>query len=231
MSSGGHDLIAFGLGLSLLGPVILLTAVKRLGGDVMGLSTRIALWVLACAALWIAVSSGEPWKSQLGFKVPGWRTLLSAASATFVVMAASPLFQYLQHRLGSRSITQTSAFQEIAALPISYRTFLIATAAITEEILSRGFAIGVGGIALGNIYVAASVSIVMFTLTHFRWGLSHLLSVFWAALVLTALFLVTEDLIACIAAHFALDAVGLIIAPLFISRRNSVADRRGSPLP
>jgi membrane protease YdiL (CAAX protease family) len=52
-----------------------------------------------------------------------------------------------------------------------------ATAAVTEEILYRGFAIGIGKAFLGNTLEAATLSVVIFTVTHFRWGFSHMLSV------------------------------------------------------
>ena len=99
------------------------------------------------------------------------------------------------------------------------------TAAVTEEVLYRGFAIGVGAQILGNLTAAVGISLAAFVGAHFRWGLLHMASVLWAAVVLTALFLVTRDLWACIAAHGVIDLIGLVVAPAMLERRNSGLDR------
>jgi membrane protease YdiL (CAAX protease family) len=156
----------------------------------------------------------------LGLRLPNWQTLLYAAAATAAVLAAWPVSQYFQRRAGGVSTTQNSAFLKIVAYPLSYRLFLTATAAVTEELLYRGFAIGIGGILLESIWKAAVLSIIVFTATHFRWGLGHILLVLWAALVLTSLFVITHDLLACIIAHGMIDTVGLVLAPLAKARRN-----------
>jgi membrane protease YdiL (CAAX protease family) len=223
MSNHTYLLLALGFAASLLGAPILLVTVKLAGGNQLGLAARLALWALAGAVCGIALLAGAPWSHLVGLRVPSWQTLRGAAAATVAVLAAWPLLQYVQGRLGGVSITQNPAFQKIAVLSVSYRIFLVITAAVTEEVLYRGFAIGVGSILLGNPLVAATLSIVIFTSAHFRWGLGHMLSVFWVALVFTTLFVVTGDLWACIAAHAASDATGLLIAPAMMARRNRAA--------
>jgi membrane protease YdiL (CAAX protease family) len=219
MFTDTHLFLAFGLAVSLFGAPILLVMVKLIGENPLGLGLRLALWLLASVVCGIAALASEPWIHLMGLRAPGWQTVLGAAAAALAVLSAWPLLQYFQRRVGGVSTTQNVAFQNIAVLPVSYRIFLVATAAVTEEILYRGFAIGIGGVLIGNPWVAAVLSIVIFTTTHFRWGLSHLLSVLWAALALTGLFVVTGDLVACIVAHAVMDTVGLIIAPLAMGRR------------
>jgi membrane protease YdiL (CAAX protease family) len=216
-----NQLLAVGLAVSLLGAPILLLTVKRAGGNQLGLATRLALWVLAAVVCWIAESASERGSQLLGLRVPGWPTVLGAAASTFAVLAVWPLFQYFQGRVGGISTTENSAFLRIAAFPLTYRLFLVATAAVTEEILYRGYAVGIGGVLLDNLWKAAALSIIIFTATHFRWGLSHMLLVLWAALALTSLFVITHDLLACIVAHGAIDTVGLVLAPFAKARRNS----------
>jgi membrane protease YdiL (CAAX protease family) len=219
MSTPVYPWLAFGLAVSLLGAPILLTTVRLKNVDSLGLPVRLTLWVLAGVVCGIAVLSGESWGHSMGLIAPSWHAVLGAAAATFAVLSAWPLLQHIQRKAGGGLITGNLVFQKIVALPLAYRLFLIATAAVTEEILYRGFAIGIGKVLLGNTLEAAALSVVIFTVTHFRWGLSHLLSVLWAALAFTCLFVVTGDLLACIMAHGAIDTVGLVIAPALMAAR------------
>jgi hypothetical protein len=227
MSAHPHQLLALGLAVSLLGAPLLLIAVKLSDINSLGLSVRLALWALAGAVCAIAVLASEPWSLLMGLRVPSWRTVLGAGAATIAVVSAWPFLQSIQRNAGGRWIMANAVFQRIVALPVAYRLFLVATAAVTEEILYRGFAVGIGKVVLGNTLEAATLSVVIFTVTHFRWGLSHMLSVLWTALALTSLFVVTEDLLACIIAHGTIDAVGLVIAPAVMVHRGRAIGNRG----
>jgi membrane protease YdiL (CAAX protease family) len=214
-----YQWLALGLAVSLLGAPILLITVRLKNVDPLGLPVRLTLWVLAAVVGGIAVLAGESWSHSLGLTVPNWHAVLGAAAAILAVLPAWPLLQRVQRKAGGGLVTENVVFQKIVAQPLAYRLFLIATAAVTEEILYRGFAIGIGKVLLGNTLEAATLSVVTFTLTHFRWGLSHLLSVLWAALAFTCLFVVTGDLLACIVAHGAIDTLGLVIAPALMAGR------------
>lgn len=217
-------LAAFVFGLSLFGAPILLLAVRRAGGNVLGLPVRLSLWGLAGIALGTARSAALVGDASLGLVAPTARTAMGAVLGTGLVLAAWPALQRRQARAGATSTTQTDAFRELLARSLGYRLFLVATAAVTEEVLYRGLAIGVGSQVLGSQPAAVGLSLVMFVVAHFRWGLAHMVSVLWAAVVLTALFLITGDLWACIAAHGAIDLMGLVIAPALLNRRGGQAD-------
>jgi CAAX prenyl protease-like protein len=227
MPSHTYQLLALGLAVSLLGAPILLITVKLMDANSLALPVRLALWLLAGVVYAIAQLAGEPWSLLMGLRVPGWHTVLGAAAATTAVLLAWPLLQYVQRNAGGSLIMENTVFRKIVALPLAYRLFLVATAAVTEEILYRGFGVGIGKVVLGNTLEAATLSAVIFTVTHFRWGLSHMLSVLWTALALTSLFVVTDDLLACIMAHGALDTVGLVIAPAVMARRGRAIGNRG----
>jgi hypothetical protein len=227
MSAHTHQLLALGLAVSLFGAPLLLIAVKLIDINSLGLPVRLALWALAGVVCAIAVLASAPWSLLMGLRVPGWRTVLGAGAATIAVLSAWPLLQSMQRSAAGSLIMENAVFQRIIALPVAYRLFLVVTAAVTEEILYRGFAIGIGKVVLGNTLEAATLSVVIFTGTHFRWGLSHMLSVLWTALALTSLFVVTEDLRACIIAHGAIDAVGLVLAPAVMAHRGRAIGNHG----
>lgn len=127
----------------------------------------------------------------------------------------------MQKALGGVSVEQTELFSRLAKLSFGYRLFIVMTAAVVEEVLYRGYAIGVGRYVFGSLFIAILVSLAAFVAAHFRWGMSHLLSVFWPGLVLSLLFVSTNNLLVCILAHAAVDAVGLLVAPAAMRRKNA----------
>lgn len=209
----------FGLACALLAAPVLLLAVRRFGGNALALLPRLALWAIAAACLWIAMSQVPDWAGALGLRLPRWSTLASALLAVVCTLAAWPLLQGLQTLTGGQATSETARFKELAALPVGYRAFLVVTAGVTEECLYRGYGIGVGATLLGGTLPAALVSLAIFTIAHWSWGIAHLASVLWAGVVLALLFVSTHDLFACMAAHTLIDAVGLLLAPMMIARR------------
>jgi membrane protease YdiL (CAAX protease family) len=219
MASHNFSILAYGLALALFGAPILLLATKLAGGNSLGFPFRLSLWALAGISVGIARSALTHWDLSLGLLAPSWRTVVSAVSATIITCAAWPVIQHIQERAGKKTILQNEAFQASISLSIPYRLFLVATAAVTEEILYRGFAVGVGEEILGNLPAAVGLSLIAFVGTHYRWGLAHMISVLWAAVALTALFVITGDLWACVIAHGAIDLIGLVLAPVLMARR------------
>lgn len=83
---------------------------------------------------------------------------------------------------------------------------------------------------LGAVRVEATatfgLSLTIFVAAHSGWGVGHLLSVTWAGLVLSLLFVWSHDLVACAIAHTMIDAVGHILAPWGMSLRAKRAQLR-----
>ena len=70
------------------------------------------------------------------------------------------------------------------------------------------------------MWFAAAISLLAFTLAHYKWKASHLPAVFVAGTVLTLLFVLTQNLLACIFAHALVDGVGFFLIPMFLKRRS-----------
>jgi membrane protease YdiL (CAAX protease family) len=211
-----------GLALSLFGGLFLLLLSKAFRIDSLSLLSRLALWLLALSALVLAAYGSGSWLQQIGFQAPTALHVGAAALAALAMLAIWPLLQRVQKALGSTSIEQTEQFRKLAGLSFAYRLFIVVTAAVVEEILYRGYAIGIGKYIFGSLSIAVLVSIVAFVAAHFRWGVSQLVFVFWSALVLSILFVYTNDLLACVLAHAAVDAVGLLLAPAIGRKRASM---------
>lgn len=151
---------------------------------------------------------------------PSARTLYWGLGGALAVFAASGLAIGLQ-RILRLPVGDRERFAEIATRPWPLRLFLVMTAAGVEELLYRGVGVGVGAALMGNIFLASALSLVAFTAAHMRWNWWHLPSVAAAGVTLTALFLLSGDVWACVLAHFVVDALGMLVAPAMMKVRRS----------
>ena len=221
-------LLTIGLIAALLGAPLTLLAFRQLGFPPMAIASRLALWLLGILVMAIAVLGAGNSYADLGLRIPDGESIFGAGVATAVVLGLWPLFQRLQRSFGGDSIDRSDTLRVITSLSVSARLFIVLTAAVVEETLYRGYAIGIGEHLLGGSWPAVALSLAAFVLGHFRWGMSHLLSVFWAGSVLSVLFVGTHDLAACVLAHAAIDSVGLFLAPVAIARRQAARSAAAS---
>lgn len=214
------QLLYLGLLIALIGAPLLAAPFKLLRFNPLSLVPRLTFWAAAIAVLIIAAAKIEAWRTYLGLEQPTWQSLGLAILAAALMLSALGAHQYAQRKRGKGSPEQLRQLKNIFALPFSHRCFIVVTAAVVEEVLYRGYAIGVGQHLLGSVWLACVVSVAAFTFAHLRWGLAHLLPVFVSALVLTLLFAFTQNLWACIIAHAIVDAVGFLVVPAIMARRN-----------
>ena len=209
-----------GLLVALVAMPILSALFKWLHFDPLSPAPRFYLWVAAVVALVIATATTKDWYADFGL---GWPT---SSSTGLAVLAAGTMFavfgviQYFQRKLGNHSSKQREQYTNILRLPFNHRLFLVVTAAVTEEVLYRGYAIGVGEHLIGSMWLACVLSVVAFTLAHIRWGVAHLLPVFISALVLTLLYAFTHNLWVCIIAHAIVDGAGFLLVPAIMARKH-----------
>jgi membrane protease YdiL (CAAX protease family) len=214
------QLLYLGLLIALIGAPLLAALSKLLRLNPLSLVPRLAFWAAAVAVLVIAAANIEAWHTHLGLEQPTWQSLVLALLAAALMLSTLGAHQSAQRKRRKDSPEQLRQLQNILALPFSHRCFIVVTAAVTEEVLYRGYAIGVGQHLLGSVWLACVVSVATFTFAHLRWGLAHLLPVFVSALVLSLLFAFTQNLWACIIAHAIVDAVGFLVVPAVMARQN-----------
>jgi membrane protease YdiL (CAAX protease family) len=90
---------------------------------------------------------------------------------------------------------------------------LVTRAAVFEELFYRGFAIERVAELSGRRWLAALVSLALFTSAHLDyWGWTHLIVACSGGLVLTALYLLRRDLVTNMLAHWLTDVVGFLLA-------------------
>lgn len=215
------QLLYLGLFLALFGSPLLLAFFKSLRFNQFSPVPRLALWVVTAAVLFIAAASSEAWRAYFGLEWPTWQSLGLATLATAILFVVLSAYVSLRGKFGAASPKQLELQKNLLRLPLGHRCFVVMTAAVTEEVLYRGYAIGVGQHLLGSVGLACVLSIAAFVLGHLRWGLAHLVPVFVCALVLTLLFTSTQNLWACIIVHAILDGVGVLVMPVIAMRRQT----------
>ena len=208
-----------GMVVALCGVPILMIVVRYIGADPLRLATRLTMWGMAAVVVWLAQTSLPNWHTQLGWKQPSTTTAVYALAGTFLALAGWAIIGLTQRAFGGSQVTDSELFLKFTSVAPAYRAFLVLTAGVTEEVLFRGYAIGVGAELFGSVWVALALSLTIFVAAHFRWGASHLISVTWVGLVLSGLFVFSGDLLACIVAHTLLD-FGLFLAPWGIAMRS-----------
>jgi membrane protease YdiL (CAAX protease family) len=104
----------------------------------------------------------------------------------------------------------------LARLPMHIRVAMVFTAAITEEILFRGYPIERLVSLTGHLWLGAAMAYVVFVLVHLPWwGVGGTIQIGLWSLIVTALYVTRRNLLACMLMHLLNDAYAFILLPMF----------------
>jgi membrane protease YdiL (CAAX protease family) len=213
------QLLYFGLFLALFGSPLLLSCFRSLGFNQFSPVPRLSLWAASAAVLGITAANFKDWRAYVGLD---WLTLQSLALAFLaaaILLISLSVYVSVRSKFAAASPKQLETQQKLLRLPFAPKCFVVITAAVTEEVLFRGFAIGVGQHLFGSVWLACAISVAAFTLGHLRWGLAHLIPSFLCAVVITLLFTFTSNLWGCILVHAILDSLGTLVVPAIAMRK------------
>lgn len=169
-------------------------------------------WTITAALVVLATRiEGHP-LSSLGFRPPTLWTLFWGVAfgllITAVFIFCGLVVLPLLHLKGN-----AAAARPLMTAPLWFRFLLVLRAAVTEEILYRGYPIERIQALGGSRWLAAGVSVVGFTLAHLNyWGPVQLIFVAPAGVVLAGLYLWRRDIVCNMIAHFITDGIGLLPA-------------------
>jgi len=157
---------------------------------------------------YVAVVERRP-LSSLGFRALTKVDLVVAIAAALVMVAGLATIYYLVFPwLG---ISENSQIGVLLATPLWWRIISVIRAAVSEEVLFRGYAIERLEGLTGSRGVAATVSCVVFAAAHVGpWGWGHLLIAGFGGVMLTALYLWRRNLWVNIIAHAVVDGVAVL---------------------
>ena len=214
---GTNTLLNFGIGIALLGVPLVLLACRRLGRDTLSIVPRLFGWVVAALCVVLAATISPSGISTLGVRSVSIETLVLGVVTAVGTLVLFAVIGFIQRVMGLPN-ADIAMFARVTALAPLHKLLLVVTAGVTEEILYRGYAIGQGQVLFGSVWVAASLSLLVFTLAHLNWRASHLISVAVAGGAATVLFVLSRDLNACILAHTLVDGVAVALMPGYLRR-------------
>jgi CAAX protease family protein len=214
---GTNTFFNFGIGISLLGWPLVLLAYRLRERDTLSFVPRLFGWVLAALCVVLAAIISPSGISSLGVRSVSIDTLVLGVVTAVGTLALFAVIGFVQRAMGLPN-ADIAMFARVTALAPLHKLFLVVTAGVTEEILYRGYAIGLGQDFFGSVWVAASLSLLVFTLAHLNWRASHLISVAVAGGAVTVLFVLSRDLAACILAHTIVDGVAVALMPSYLRR-------------
>ena len=171
-----------------------------------------SLWILSALVLRAPTVDAQP-LAQLGLAMPvGWRLWAPAAVIAVIVGLQLDGARHVARMAGDKAAlrarlgdTAPIMPRDSAELPLWFATSL--TAGFCEELLFRGFLVGVLQPFTGP-WLAAAIAVAVFGLGHAYQGASGVVRTGAAGAAFMALFLVTGSLWPGIVLHAALDFVG-----------------------
>lgn len=148
--------------------------------------------------------------ASIGVRPFRWWTIpLGLVAGAIITVIAGVLANFF--RLSADA--HMAAFLQSQSLPL--RAALVVTAGVFEETLYRGYAIERLTALTGSKWLAAVLTLAVFTLMHGpAVGWDHLGPVAAAGLLVTLLYLWRRDLVLNAVAHATVDGIGLILVPL-----------------
>jgi membrane protease YdiL (CAAX protease family) len=149
--------------------------------------------------------------SSIGIVKVGWKdVLIGVATGAVTVAGFAVLYLFIFPSLQS---ADAGAINEVQSYPLWLQMAICVRAGVFEETLYRGFAIERMTELLGVRWVAALISLAVFTWRHLgTWGYLHLIVAGFGGAMLTALYLWRRNLVSNMFAHFIMDAVGFLVA-------------------
>lgn len=219
--SAGRQLTAprlLGLTLALACPLLYSLVVAPLLKPLVdpvahGLIGLLVMWLLTGSVVLIVLAWERKPLPWLGVRPLSWRMALLAVGLGVVCSLAVPALAQL-----ARLVFPAGPGQTVEAIATQLPAWLIMgavlTAACTEEVLYRAYAIQQLRELTGSTGIGAAVSLFLFVAQHLAtWNLSHVLGVVLPlGLALTSLYLWRRNLAFVILIHFITDLPLFLIA-------------------
>lgn len=166
-------------------------------------------WVRSIALVFLVVLWERKPIASIGLKRASWRDGLVVIGGYVAVFAVSYLLDLvLPKRVSSEVQLATMLF------PYPLRVAMVLTAAVTEEIESRGYLIERLEAITGSTSFAGAIAFVVFLLQHAAsWGIARAVRTALWTTALVAVYLWRRNLPACISIHLLADGTALLATP------------------
>ncbi|HWU77639.1 MAG TPA: type II CAAX endopeptidase family protein [Rhodanobacter sp.] len=177
------------------------------------IGNEVIWWIYVAAMLLYVCKVERRPLTSIGFRRPGGRNVFIGMLAGMVVLLVLGTMYYLilptLHLKDSVASTTNGA--ALMATPFWWRVISTIRAAVSEEILFRGYAMERIEESSGSRILAVVISCTIFTVDHVSaWGWSHELVVAIGGLSFALLYLWRRNLWVNIIAHFIVDAASVL---------------------
>lgn len=178
-----------------------------------GLANRLAfeliVWAWVVGMLLYVVRVERRPLSSIGFRAVGLKDGIIAILAGFLILALLALILLVV--FPALHWTESSQEASILALPYWLNVLIVVRAAVSEEILFRGYPMERLEELTGSRAIAGVVTCTVFTLDHISfWGWHHLFIAGSAGAALTVLYFWRRNIWVNMIAHFMVDAAAFL---------------------
>ena len=166
-------------------------------------------WARSLGLILLIVRWERKTLASIGLKRVSWRDISVVIGGYLVVFLIGHLLDlFLPKRVPSDVQLATMLF------PFPLRVAMVLTAAVTEEIESRGFLIERLEAITGSTSASAVLAFLVFLLQHATsWGIAHAVRTALWTTVLIGAYLWRRNLFACISLHLLADVTALLAIP------------------
>ena len=181
--------------------------------DEAGVANRLAFELIVWAwvagiLLYVARVERRP-LSSIGFRVPGVKDWITAIFAGILILALLALLTLVV--FPALHWSESSQESSILSLPYWLNVLIVVRAAVSEEILFRGYPLERLEELTGSRAIAGVVTCAVFTLDHISfWGWHHIFIAGSAGAALTVLYLWRRNIWVNMIAHFMVDAAAFL---------------------
>lgn len=163
------------------------------------------IWMWVVGMLLYVVRVERRPLSSIGFRAPGLKDGIIAILAGIVILAGLALMLLVV--FPALHWSESSQVASISALPYWLNVLIVVRAAVSEEILFRGYPMERLEELTGSRAVAGILTCTVFTLDHISfWGWHHIFIAGLAGVALTILYLWRRNIWVNMIAHFIVDA-------------------------
>ncbi|MDZ4181043.1 MAG: CPBP family intramembrane glutamic endopeptidase [Coriobacteriia bacterium] len=210
-SSDARSVTRAGLALALVGapayaivagPLLVEPRTTTISGSLIGLSV---MWLLAAGVVLIVLHGERRALPSIGWIRLPWVHALQAVLIGVGLSLAVPVLSLAVGRVFPAG--DAGSIASAARMPWGLVLAAAVTAAVTEEVLFRGYALERMGELLGQRWVGSAIAVASFTITHSAgWNLAHVVGVVLPlGIALTALYWWRRSLPFVMIVHLMID--------------------------
>ena len=178
-----------------------------------GLANHVAyeliIWMWVAGMLLYVLKVERRPLSSIGFRAVGAKDAVIAVVAGILILALLALISFVI--FPALHWSESSQVASVLALPYWLNVLIVVRAAVSEEILFRGYPMERLEELTGSRTLAGVVTCTVFTLDHVGfWGWHHIFIAGSAGVVLTLLYLWRRNIWVNMIAHFIVDAAAFL---------------------